>query len=1082
MIGKTISHYKILEKLGEGGMGVVYKAQDTKLKRIVALKFLLPQALGSEEEKTRFFNEAHACAALDHANICTIHEIDEAQEQIFVAMGYVEGQSVRDRIASGPLKLNEAMDIAIQVTQGLLEAHEKGIVHRDIKSANIMVTPKGQAKIMDFGLAKVGKGSVITREGTTLGTAAYMSPEQARGEVVDHRTDIWSLGVVIYEMITGRRPFKADYEQAVVYSILNEEPEPITALRTGVPMELERIVNKALAKNPNQRYQHADELMVDLRGLRQESTTDATFSTRTISRPPPKRPYKSVLIAGATLVAAIIIVGSYFLLSLNRRPTTPGLEIAARSVWKNSIAVLPFRDFSPNKDQEYFCDGMTDAIIGKLTGLKGLKVISMSSVMRFKELDRDIRKIGDELGVATILEGSIQKEEDSIRVRAQLINVTENAHLWSQTYDRKLESVFAIQDDISQAIVNVMKIRLLGEERAAFVKRHTESLEAYNAYVQGRFLWNKRVEEHLMKAIEYFEKAIELDPNYALAYAGLADAYSVLPSNIGYPAEEAFPKAKEAAEKALELDDKLAEAHASMGLALANEGNPDEAEKEYKKAIELNPGYAYAHYWYSLLLSIMGRSEESLNELETAYELNPLSVVILTNLASKKAASDDTLKAEELFKRAIEVEPGRAATYSIYATYLGQIGKVQEAEELMKQALEIEPNRVSTYITYAQGLREIGRVEEAVKIFYQALEIDSTSSSTYNALAYTYNQLGNFEKALWAANKNVELNPDIANPYDTRGEIYALNGKPKQAIENYKKALGKNPDFQACSKHLATVYLLTGEWGKAENIFKEIASSEDRYTALAGRNAEVLVPLHQGKIKRALEILDSPVTPDTSEKFQEWEKANKHSQKLFIYWEQEKFDLALKEIEILEDMLPELDPRDKVKLRDAYAFTWIGQGQTAKAERVLKTWRNEISDSDSSQLRNYWRVLGIVEYFKENLDSSIVYLKKGLWEGTKPIFEIRYFLAQAYLDAGQPNKAVEELEKALSRYDEFRANKGIWAAKAHYYLGMAYQELGRNEDALRKYEEFLNIWKEADPGIPELEDAKERLQKLRVEG
>jgi serine/threonine protein kinase/tetratricopeptide (TPR) repeat protein len=1081
MIGKTISHYKILEKLGEGGMGVVYKAQDTKLKRIVALKFLLPQALGSEEDKTRFFNEARACAALDHANICTIHEIDEAQEQTFVAMGYVEGQSVKDRIVSGPLKLNEALDIAIQVAQGLLEAHEKGIVHRDIKSANIMVTPKGQSKIMDFGLAKVGKGSVITKEGTTLGTAAYMSPEQARGEVVDRRTDIWSLGVVLYEMISGRRPFKADYEQAVVYTILNEEPEPITALRTGVPMELERIVNKALAKNPDQRYQHADELMVDLRGLRQDSTTDATFSTRTIYRQPQKKGYKPILITGIMLAAAIIIIAGYFLLSQTRGPTTPGLETAARIGWKNSIAVLPFRDFSPNKDQEYFCDGMTDAIIGKLTGLKGLKVISMSSVMRFKELDRDIRKIGDELAVAAILEGSIQKEEDSIRVRAQLINVTDNAHLWSQTYDRKLESVFAIQDDISQAIVNVMKIRLLGEERAAFVKRHTENLEAYNAYVQGRFLWNKRVEEHLMKAIEYFEKAIELDPNYALAYAGLADAYSVLPSNIGYPVEEAIPKAKEAARKALELDNKLAEAHASMGLALANEGDLDNGEKEYKKAIELNPGYAYAHYWYSLILSHMGRQKESLNELETAYELNPLSVVILTNLASKKAASDDTLKAEELFKRAIEVEPGRAATYSIYARFLGQMGKVQEAEELMRRALEIEPNRASTYTTLAGGLREIGRVEEAIELYHQALEIDSTSTGAYNGLAYSYNQIGDFEKALWAADKNVELNPYIANPYDTRGEIYALNGKTKQAIENYKRALEKNPDFLASLKHLATVYLLTGKWGKAENIFKEIASSEDRYTALAGRNAEVLVPLHQGKIKRALEILDSPVTTDTSGMFQVWEKASKHSQKLFIYWEQEKFDLALKEIEILKDMLPELDPKDKVKLRDAYAITWMAQGQTAKAERVLKNWRNEISESDSVQLRQYWRVLGIIEFFEGNPDSSIVYLKKGLWEGSKPIFEIRYLLAQAYLDAGQPNKAVEELEKALSRYDEFRASKGIWAAKAHYYLGMAYQELGRDSEAMQKYEEFLDIWKNADPGIKEMEDAKQRLEQLKVE-
>jgi len=1081
MIGKAVSHYKILEKLGEGGMGVVYKAEDTKLKRTVALKFLSPRALGSEEEKTRFINEARAAAALDHPNICTIHEIDEAEEQTFISMAYIEGQSLKEKIEAGPLTINESLQIGIQIAKGLQEAHERGIVHRDIKSGNVMLTPRGQAKIMDFGLAKMGKGELKTKEGTTLGTVAYMSPEQAQGEEVDHRTDIWSMGVILYEMITGRRPFRGDYEQAVIYSILNEEPEPITGLRTGVPMELERIVGKTLAKDPDQRYQHADELIVDLRALLTESTTEGSVSTRTIFRVPPKRRARSLLVTGIILVAAVILITGYFLIQSARRVVGPESGAVAGEIWKNSIAVLPFRDLSPAGDQEYFSDGMTEAIIGKLTGLKDLKVISMTSAMRYKSPDRDMKKIGQELDVSTILEGSIQKEGNRIRVNAQLINVGDDAHLWSHTYDRELQSVFAIQDSISEAIVDAMRIKLLGDDRAELIKRHTDNLEAYNAYVQGRFLWNKRVEEHLMKAIEYFEDAIELDPNYALAYAGLADAYSVLPSNIGYPPEQAFPKAREAAEKAVQLDDELAEAHASMGLALANEGDPDQAEKEYKKAIELNPGYAYAHYWYSLLLGNMGREEGSLKELETAYELDPLSVVILVNLASKKAASDDTTKVEELFNRAIEVEPGRGATYSIYARYLGQIGKVKEAEELIKRALEIEPNRVSTYIAYGDGLREIGRTQEAIQLYYQALEIDSANTGTYNALAYAYNELGNFDKALWAASRGIELAPDQPNPYDTRGEIYALNGMPERAIENYKKALEKDPDFQASLGHLAAVYLLTGDWRKAEDALKKMASSEDKYTALAGRNSLALVPLHQGKIQRALEILESPVTPDTSGMFQVWEKASKHSQKLFIYWEQEKFDLALKEIEILKDMLPELDPKDKVKLRDAYAITWAAQGRMAEAERILNNWRSEISEGDSVQLRQYCRVLGIVKYLEGNTDSSTVYLKKGLWEAAVPIFEMRYFLALVYLQAGQPDKAADLLEKALLRYDEQRAARAIWAAKSHYYLGSAYEELGRGQEAIKKYQEFLELWKDADPGIAEVEQAKQRVKKLRVE-
>ena len=1050
MIGKTISHYRILEKLGEGGMGVVYKTEDTKLKRTVALKFLTPQALGSQEDKTRFFTEAQAAASLDHPNICTIHEIDQAEGQTFIAMAYVQGQNLKDRIESGPLRLTEALAIALQVAEGLQEAHEKGIVHRDIKSANIMLTEKGQTKIMDFGLAKLAGGAQITTTETTMGTAAYMSPEQAKGEVVDRRTDIWSLGVLIYEMTVGQRPFKGDYDQAVVYSILNEEPVPITALRTGVPVELEMIVNKALAKSPDQRYQHADELIVDLRRVQMELTPDTTTSSKTAFRVPARKRPKPFLVVGIISLIALVLITSYLFFGVKQRPMMLGVEMIAVAEWQNSIAVLPFRDLSPKKDQEYFCDGMTEAIIGKLTGLKDLKIISMTSAMRYKSPDRDIKKIGDELGVSAILEGSIQKEDKRIRVNAQLINVADDAHLWSQTYDRELKSIFAIQDDISQAIVDVMKIKLLGKDKSTFVRRYTDNLEAYNAYVQGRFLWNKRTEEHLMKAIEYFKKAIQLDSNYALAYAGLADAYSVLPSNVGTPLEEVLPKAKEAALKALKLDDKLAEAHASLGLILGMESGykeTEDAEKEFVRAIELNPGYAYAHYWYSIMLDNTGKKKQGLKELEIAYELNPLSVVILTNLASKKGTYGDTLKAKELFERAIEIEPQRTVTYTVYVVFL----------------------------------RSIKQAEEAIQVLTKTVQADSAYLTTYyNQLAYIYNEMGDLDKAIEAANKLIQLAPEEANSYDTRGDIYALNGKLELAIKNYEKAVEKDPNFATSSHKLTQAYLFSREYPKAEEMIKKAMTSENEHIRTTARTVSAFIPIFQGKFEQALSVLDEGIQADRKEQLEGWYEANKHNLKLFIYLEKNDLDQALNELEALTEIQKKLDPEDPIKLRNGYAVIWVMRGQFTEADQVLRSWRQDIDEKDLPAMREYWRVLGFVELIKGNAEVAIAHFKRGIWEGSMPLFPIHYFLGLAYLENDQPEEAVKVLDKVILRYDEARTQFPVWSVKAHYTLGLAYQRTGQNKEAIEQYQEFLNYWKDADPDIPEVEDAKSRLSQLKI--
>ncbi len=1045
MIGTNIGHYKVVQKLGEGGMGEVFLAEDTKLNRQVALKFLPSQYASEENFKARFKREAQAAAALNHPNIITIHEVSEYEGRPFIAMEYVEGESLKDLVAGEDLSLDRVIDLGIQISGGLAKAHQQGIVHRDVKPQNVVIDKDGRARILDFGLAKLARDAMLTRTGSTVGTVAYMSPEQATGEEADARSDVFSFGVVLYEMITRRLPFQGDHEAAVMHSIVSDTPEPLARYKAEVPEELQRIVDKALRKDIGTRYQSAADLMADLKELRKEGATQATLSTKSVYRPAREGRSRSILVAGIVLVALIVLV-SYLVFKGAPVPAPPGAEMTSRSVWRSSVAVLPFRDFSPDRDQEYFCDGMTDAIIGKLSGLQDLKVISMSSVMRYKSPELDIREIGRELGVATVLEGSIQKEGERIRLSAQLVNVADGSHLWSETYDRQLESVFSIQDEVSQAIVNVLKIRLLGNDRAAFVKRHTENLEAYNAYTQGRFLWNKRTEEDLMKSIEYFERAIELDPGYALAYAGLADAYAVLPSNIGYPAEEVVSKAKEAALKALDLDEDLAEAHASLGLALKIGNEAEEAEKRYHQAIALNPGYAYAHYWYSLLLHEMGKPDESMIELETAFQLNPLSVVILTNLASRVGAAGDWQKAEELIKRAIEIEPNRATTYAVYAG----------------------------------GLRAIGRRDEAIEVYAQAVQADSSYLSAYNELAYLNSYAGDFDKAVGFANRYVELAPEEANPYDTRGDIYAHYGKLDQAIENYEKVLEIDPNFDNTLWKLTAMHVFKREYAKAESLIRRFLLSKDEGTRSSVSNGLAHILVYQGKFEQALSVLDEGIAADKKEQTEAWTTIGKHSLKLFIHLEKQNLDLAFREIELMREIQERVYPDDPVKLQNAYAIVWALRGQTATADEILRTWRENIDESNPGLMSGYHRVSGIVEFFKGNAEEAITHLRRGLTENSKPLFEARYFLGEAYLQTGQPEEAASLLERALLSHDERRMVYPTLSVRAHYLLGKAYQQLGRNEGAIEQYKEFLDIWKDADLGIPEVEDAEQRLKDLRL--
>ncbi|MGD2087867.1 MAG: protein kinase [Candidatus Aminicenantes bacterium] len=700
MIGQTISHYKILEKLGEGGMGVVYKAEDTKLKRTVALKFLPPELMRDPGAKERFLHEAQAAAALEHQHICNIYEIDETGEQIFIVMSCFEGQTLKEKIDTGPLKINEALKIAIQAAEGLQAAHEKEIIHRDIKSANIMVTEKGQTKIMDFGLAKLKGQTKITKEGSTLGTAPYMSPEQAQGADVDHRTDIWSLGVVLYEMITGQLPFKGEYEQAVIYSIINEQPEPLTALRTGVSMELERIVNKTLEKNPSERYQHADDLIVDLRKLKKQTEPEMMAATKRTPIETPKKSPKIYYITGVLMLAVIIVVGGYFFFKGEQETRKPVIETVefVETKWKNSIAVLPFVDLSPQKDQEYFCDGMTDDIITKLTRIGKLKVISRTSVMRYKNTTKDIKVIGKELNVGTILEGSIRKEKDNIRVTAQLINIKDGFHLWADTFDRKLESVFDVQDEVSKAIAEALQVELSPETLKSQQANRPKNIEAYEYYLKGVYILDSRYiiykrEEDFQAAIKMFKKALEIDPDYINAYSGLVYAYDIHWELTGETKQD-LDMLINYSEKIYSLAPNSIYEIFCMGWVNFRKGNYEKAYQYFKRVVEVFPNHSFSkiNHGIGYFLSSQGLYRHAIKYFSREVEIDPFYLYAQDWLGNCFEYLGEFKKALIYYKKALEISPNDVYNLGKCAKLLLITKKYSEAEELLARAEKIDHN------------------------------------------------------------------------------------------------------------------------------------------------------------------------------------------------------------------------------------------------------------------------------------------------------------------------------------------------------------------------------------------------------
>jgi serine/threonine protein kinase/Tfp pilus assembly protein PilF len=642
MIGKTILHYKILEKLGEGGMGVVYKAEDSKLKREVAIKFLPHHISANKEERQRFEIEAQAAAALNHPNIATIHAIEEYDNQFFIVMEYLEGSELKEKISKGKLSLDESLDIIEQIAKGLQAAHQKGIIHRDIKSSNIMITQTGTVKVMDFGLAKVRGTSQITKFGTTLGTTAYMSPEQSRGEHVDHRTDIWSLGVIMYEMLAGRMPFKGDFEQAVIYSILNEDPESIVSIKDGIPIKLEQIVRKSLIKDPDNRYQSMDEIIKDLKEIKNKK------------------------------------------------------EIAAES--EKAIAVLPFENISPDKETDYFADGLAEELIINLSKIKEVKVIARANTFQYKETKKDLKTIGRELGVQYLMVGSVRKFKDDLRISVQLIEAVKSTQIWGETYKGKLADIFDIQEKVSKEIVEALMVKLSPAEKVNLTKRPTLNAEAFDCYLKGRNLLSSRTKSNLDFAILLFEKAVELDPRFASAYAALGEAYGTMYRDFDR-IESWLDKALDVSLKALMYDSSLSEAYASLGLAYFGKNELDDALSATKKAIELDPANDNAYWILSRIYHTADRDKEATEALEKAISINHEFLIAYSDLQMYYERLGEKEKYQHTLEAVVRVSPGYLIkhpedTYRrmSYAVTLAILGDADKAKIEGEKAIELSPN------------------------------------------------------------------------------------------------------------------------------------------------------------------------------------------------------------------------------------------------------------------------------------------------------------------------------------------------------------------------------------------------------
>ena len=1002
MIGKTISHYRILEKLGEGGMGVVYKAEDTQLERFVALKFLPPHVSEDSEEKARFIHEAKSASALNHPNVTTIYGIEESSEGLFIAMEYVEGKTLKQLIKDGPVTFKRVLDIGVQICEGLALAHEKGVVHRDIKSENIMVTARGQVKIMDFGLAKLKGASRLTKAGSTLGTVGYMSPEQASGEEVDQRSDIFSVGVVLYELLTGRMPFWGENQAAIINAIINEEPQPIARFNSQATAKIEDMVSKALAKEKEERYQHADDLLADLRrerkALEYARTAKLAQATRIgepaygktapVSEAPcepvtaqqesaagRRRLRKRILTVAVPAAVALAAVLVLFVLEPFRLEMGPKKEAVAH---ENSIAIMYFENLADPEDRNRLGEIVTNLLITSLSESRYVNVVSsqrLYDILKLlgkegaKTIDKDVAtQVATRAGAKWMLLGSIIQAEPRVILTSQLVDVESGQVVASQRITGEAgEEIFPIVDRFTAGLKRDLALpaEAQKESEAKVADLTSGSPEAYRYFLEGQDFAYKM---YNTDAKASFMKAIQLDSTFAMAYMGLA----LVESGQGR---------QDLAAKALKYSDRVTNAQRLWIRAMAAYISKDypEAIAEIEKLVAVDPNNKSAFFWLGMI---------------HCFEL-------------------------------------------------------------------------------PQADRGIGELTRAI-------EIDPLFKPAYNVLAYAYDETGDFDKSIWAIDKYISIPPEEANAYDSRGDLYAWNGKLDQAIESYRRALQIKPDFYSSLFKLGDMYVYKREYARAESCYKELSSCPDKGTRSGGRECLGVIPAYQGKLEEALRVLDDGLAADRMEGTEGVYHMGKYMVKAGIYFMKKEFDLALKEGSAGVEAAKKIQSAGPVYNREMYCYLLARAGRIAEAQDLAEAIRRDIRGKSETYMSGYWTSLSAIEMAKKNPDAGLAYLEKAAAADKKApsSYWYRYFCSRLYLDAGNLGEAVAMLETMLSSYSEDRFFFAPICVEDHYLLGTAYEKSGWTSKAIEQYQEFLEIWKNADPGIPSVEDARRRLASL----